>query len=564
LGARLDVDEFMKVGNGGVGALTANTGAEITCQQLQIGLDPKVGLDPIWGNVQLLSPRTLLTVRNRLNVGYQEVGSLLIRDGSRLEFLGDAMSECDIGSTRNGSGSLAVVGSNAVFSAVNAILSVGNEGDATLEISKGGRATNFSARIGAGDFSVAQALVGNKDGETNSTSVWKLTGKLEVGLNNFGTLSVLDGGIVQASDVCLGCNADSMGNALVTGKASLSLTNSLRIAQGARTPACVFGVDRGASVTLDGSPLEVGVASQSQGLLVLSLPGTSLVASNALTRIGVNGYGQADVILGAQLVTGAAELGVELPSTGVVYVGGSNAMWSVNGPLTVGIRGEAFLTVDAGGEVIVNGLLTSGDRGRISGSGKITSALVASSGTTDPGGSAGTLTVNGGFTQNANGTLQIEIAGAAAGTLHDVLTVNGNASISGKLSIRFIDGFAPRQGQVFRFLNAGGTVSGNFANVEVTGVAPGFQYQVSRTTDNKGFQLTASTDGVATSQPEPARIAIERIGPNVAVSWTAPTGGYVIQSRTNLFAGDWIDRTTIHRLDLLSTNTLEFFRLIKR
>ena len=52
---------------------------------------------------------------------------------------------------------------------------------------------------------------------------------------------------------------------------------------------------------------------------------------------------------------------------------------------------------------------------------------VFNGGTVSPGASIGTLTINGNYTQNANGTLRIEVAGTSPGQF-DVLAVNGHAS----------------------------------------------------------------------------------------------------------------------------------------
>ena len=46
----------------------------------------------------------------------------------------------------------------------------------------------------------------------------------------------------------------------------------------------------------------------------------------------------------------------------------------------------------------------------------------------------GRLTVNGNYTQNASGTLRIEVAGLAPGQ-HDVLVVNGQASLAGTVQL---------------------------------------------------------------------------------------------------------------------------------
>jgi hypothetical protein len=60
--------------------------------------------------------------------------------------------------------------------------------------------------------------------------------------------------------------------------------------------------------------------------------------------------------------------------------------------------------------------------------------------------------------------------------------------------LKFTDGFAPRQGQQFEFLDVGGTLTGSFANVHLRNLAPGFQFDLSR--DGGGMTMVALNDGV--------------------------------------------------------------------
>ena len=79
---------------------------------------------------------------------------------------------------------------------------------------------------------------------------------------------------------------------------------------------------------------------------------------------------------------------------------------------------------------------------------------VINSGTVSPGNSPGTLTVNGNYTQNADGTLRIEVAGRSPGQF-DLLTVSGHASLAGRLQLVRVGGFKLRVGDRITFLTAG-------------------------------------------------------------------------------------------------------------
>lgn len=69
----------------------------------------------------------------------------------------------------------------------------------------------------------------------------------------------------------------------------------------------------------------------------------------------------------------------------------------------------------------------------LGGRGSLDGNLV-NSGIVSPGDSPGTLAVGGNYTQNAAGTLRIEVAGLAA-SQHDLLAVNGHASLASTLQL---------------------------------------------------------------------------------------------------------------------------------
>ena len=87
-----------------------------------------------------------------------------------------------------------------------------------------------------------------------------------------------------------------------------------------------------------------------------------------------------------------------------------------------------------------------------------------SSGEFAPGDSAGTLNIQGNYTQDASGSLSIEIGGLTAGGNHDQLAVTNTASLDGALDISLINAFTPSEGQVFTILTAS-PVNPTFSNI---------------------------------------------------------------------------------------------------
>jgi autotransporter-associated beta strand protein len=126
-------------------------------------------------------------------------------------------------------------------------------------------------------------------------------------------------------------------------------------------------------------------------------------------------------------------------------------------------------TTVAAGSLLVEGSiaspLTTVDMGGLLGGHGLLGGSLVNSGIVSPGGSIGTLTVAGNYTQSAGGTLRIEVAGAAPGA-HDLLVVHGHASLAGTLQLIPVGGFQLHAGDRITFLTAAGGVSGTFGTVE--------------------------------------------------------------------------------------------------
>lgn len=131
-------------------------------------------------------------------------------------------------------------------------------------------------------------------------------------------------------------------------------------------------------------------------------------------------------------------------------------------------------TLDNDGTLIVNGILNFDDdaflqSGQSSGTGLINGMSIMSAGTTAPGTSPGELTFNANLTCTSTHVLDIELAGTAAGTEYDVLTVTGSVALDGSLSVTLLDGFLPDPADTFQVL-AATTLSGHFTNAVPDGL----------------------------------------------------------------------------------------------
>ena len=185
-----------------------------------------------------------------------------------------------------------------------------------------------------------------------------------------------------------------------------------------------------------------------------SVPGTG--PTSAWTVRVVNNGGTAAV---AQISTTV--------SAGFVSVMSNNA-----GSMTLQVTSAGSLEVSTGRVLVMDGGTLNVDGsvtavtteafsgGTISGSGQISGELVNSGGTINPGSSAGTLTVNGDFLQNAEGTLLIELAGLGQS---DRLNVFGTARAAGEIQVALSGGYTPTAGDVFVVLKADELIDDGYA-----------------------------------------------------------------------------------------------------
>jgi hypothetical protein len=105
--------------------------------------------------------------------------------------------------------------------------------------------------------------------------------------------------------------------------------------------------------------------------------------------------------------------------------------------------------------------------GRFGGSGSVSGFQFRNlGGIVSPGNSPGDLQIFGDYIQGPDGTLEIEVEGAAIGQF-DRLLVSGNASLDGTLNVLLPTSFLVDRSELLTFITTGGTLSGNFANTSI-------------------------------------------------------------------------------------------------
>jgi outer membrane autotransporter protein len=375
-----------------------------------------------------LGSKTLTVGGNNLSTTVSGV----IQDGGQSGGTGGSL-------TKVGTGTLTLTGANTYSGGTNfnggtlAINSDSNLGTGalsfnggTLEALAAGGGIVSSKMIalnsGGGTFLADAGTVSTLSGAVTGPGGWTKTGPGTLtlsGANTYTGATTVNAGVLKAG--------------LVSAFSGLS----------------AFTVNTGAVLDLNGFSNAVGSLAGS-GLVFNS--GGSAALSNATLTVGAN---NTSTTFSGTLQDGARTLALTKVGTGTLILADKN---TYTGATTVN---AGSLIVD-GSIASLQTLVNSG--GLLGGHGSLGGSL-ANSGIVSPGDSPGTLTVNNNYTQNSGGTLRIEVVGLALNQ-HDLLAVNGHASLAGTLQLISLGGFTLHIGDQVTFLTAKGGVSGNFSAIQ--------------------------------------------------------------------------------------------------
>jgi hypothetical protein len=112
--------------------------------------------------------------------------------------------------------------------------------------------------------------------------------------------------------------------------------------------------------------------------------------------------------------------------------------------------------------VNIDGGILQGNGEVFAGTGPIRSPVRNLSGRVEPGTSlGGLLSIDGDFSNQALGTLAIDLSGTAT-SAYDVLDVTRFAFLAGTLEVSLTGGFVPSDGDIFTILTTGAGLSGTF------------------------------------------------------------------------------------------------------
>ncbi len=524
---------------------------EITANELLIGhLPPTNPANPETAQVTISNAGTVFTATAQTIIGQAGAGHLFV-NGGRL-----AGSEGLIGVSSPGT---AVVGGSTAEWNTNT-LAVGVAQTATLTIETGGVvAVDDTLSIGQGSsLQSFPAVVEIDNRNTPAPPLGNLrVSNLFVGDGLPGMLAIRNGGVVAVFNLLhVGFQAHSG-----------AVADGLIIVQGSDGPEqnaseiFVFGdgllgmgdgahadwnITNGGKAGISVGALHLGHVANSEGSLTISgfSAGGLLRSEMSVTnggnqdkacRVGFEGEGLLKIMGGALLTCANMDVGTNAGSAGTVYlsgtrgntpstlqvqrslcVGGWNFCGTTNDvPGTMTLQDDALLRTD---------ILAVSPSGKLLGQGDVEADFAVLAGLVSPGLGLPLPVLGGDVAPRAlavvqpaalaiSATVEMSDTTVIALDLHglnayDQLLINGTVEFKGELQLNFGEGFAPRTGDQFTFIQADST-TGSFDEVTITGLAEGFEYEL--TLSNGVATLTALNDGVATTQSSPRTVLLPLI-----------------------------------------------------
>ncbi len=327
---------------------------------------------------------------------------------------------------------------------------------------------------------------------TSETSTYTNTGSIAIfpgaSLNISGATPVFnqDGGtLVNSGSFALTNGTFNYSGGEISGIEPVLTNAHLTIGPGAGGGRFV---QTGASSTLSGD-LRAG-----QGLLIRDGTLTLSADVNNTGAIETGGASGATLVINGGMLTNAAQGTFTTGTTG----GGTRITGNLLNRGALSIGDSAGLTYTSPGSTFTNiGTITvptsktltiaSGTLslagGRVSGGGTVkinqgavltgvgpVAASVINAGTLSPGAPIGQLSIDGSYTQQASGALDLDLSGSGNGAEIDQLAISGQATLGGTLNVRMVPGFLAAVGDQLPVISYATLANGsNFSTFKATG-----------------------------------------------------------------------------------------------
>ncbi|WP_390349118.1 autotransporter outer membrane beta-barrel domain-containing protein [Variovorax boronicumulans] len=454
-----------------------------------------------------------------LYVGQEGTGRLDVEHGGKVTATIRLTAGLHAGST----GEIRVQGTGAELVSANNIL-VGSSGAGTLIVDAGGTA-HATSEVGIGQEVGSAGTVHLRGDEAQGRGVL-IADRLVRGAGR-ATLD-LDGGILRASadstdflsgfdDVALGSRGayiDTAGHTVIVGSAFSSQAgdSSGLVKEGAGLLAL-----RGASTyvgdtTINGGTLGLAGGGQLAATTDVRLANAGarfdIASANGNRTIGaLLGVAGTEVVLGGNTLS-FGDAGDTTFAGAIIGLGGVVRQGSGSTTLTGTNTYTGGTTIDGGtlringsvaGDVQVNNGGTLAGAGSTPGTGHIGGNVTVGNADTSgaratlsPGNSPGTLTIGGSLRLNPSATTVFELGqpGVAGGASNDLLNVGGNLALGGTLQA----GVAAAGW--YRLINYAGSLSGSFAQQQVSSSQSGFNIAAYSLDTGTAGQVNLAVRGV--------------------------------------------------------------------
>jgi hypothetical protein len=427
------------------------------------------------------APRTLLKVSSLAPSSL--TGFYLVDQNAALEFAGGSITQISGELQLSGDGYVEVRGATGSNSALTGLRTI----TGGLQLAHGASLSTTGALTNNGGLAVANGGTLHVGGDLTMSgeSIMDIGGYYDMTSTTTVTVAgtFSSGPVPKFTDFGLAMVGGSVPGAPallnVSGAAPDTLTGNYDLRGNAGGAALEYGSGGitqlgAAAVTLEGpnALMELSSATGSNSALA-SL--NTVSDAGELVQLDGNSLSTA----GPLINRGTIELG------GYYYNGEAGSALTVGGDLTnagtVLLQRTNTLAVGAGhtyaqtaGSTLVDGTLMAPivhiTGGTLSGSGVIDGSVVNHGIVSlyDPNAPFRNvrLTTDGNYTQDADGTLVIDVWGS---NHFDVLDVSGKASLDGTVNFDFLNGYVPGSNADFAFLTAG-SVAGDFAALNLVGI----------------------------------------------------------------------------------------------
>jgi uncharacterized repeat protein (TIGR01451 family) len=394
-------------------------------------------------------------------------------------------------------------------------------------------ASGATLGFGSGTFALAGNIAGAgtvnfAGGTANLTGTYNVTGGTTVsgGTANFtGTLTnagplTISGGTANFSNAsgAVTTSTLTLSSGTLTGTSNVTVTGLLTWAGGTMSGTGTAFANGGMSVPQNASILDTRTLNISgnttfgsanggsqlfvqNGAVINNLAGSAwnFVNGSNSTSSGIFFNGAAGTFnnAGTFQMTGGTGNAVTVPFNNSGTVSANAGTLSFTGVYTQP-AGSGASTLLNGGSITASATGLNINGGTLGGTGSITGNVsVTTGGLLSPGFSPGTITLNGGYTQSNTGSYLVEIAGLAAGTQYDQLSLTNNniATLGGTLNVALLNGFTPAAGDSFTIVTcvAVQRINGTFATTNFPTLPNGLTWNITYNTNSVVLSVVSAT-----------------------------------------------------------------------